>query len=606
VVHQVQSERGHARFEKLDARKWKAEGAPTWCREVGVGASLRVHGVGSGTVHQVAKGASAGAVALNKLFYGDNLEVLRQSISAETVDLAYLDPPFQSNRSYNVIFNRHDTAPTDDSAQIQAFDDTWVWTPVTEQQFSAYVGGELPGRVADALSAFRTLLGENDAMAYLVNMAPRLVELHRVLRLNGSLYLHCDSVMSHYLKVLLDAIFGAANFRDEIIWQRHNARSVKQAIYPRLHDVILYYGKSDRVTFNTIHIGSGAMSDPHDIVTWSDGLRYRTKDLTAPETRQGETGQTWEGMNPTTAGRHWRVGHSTLDLLKTRDRLYYQQNGMPRERAEDPYVPTERTSVVGDVWTDINSINSGAAERLGYPTQKPLALLERIIETSSNPGDVVLDAFCGCGTAVDAAQKLARRWVGVDITYISIDLIEKRLQHTYGEEIKSSYEVLGIPKDRASALALFSRSPFDFERWAVSLVYGQPNQKQVGDKGIDGVARFPLDARKTFGRALISVKGGKQLNPSMVRDLGGTVTTQGAEMGILITNGTPTRGMKDEANHAGSYQHPHFPEAFPRIQIITVDDLLSGRRPKMPPTVLPYIQALQSKTPADQGSLFDE
>jgi len=158
VVHQVQSERGHARFEKLDARKWKAEGAPTWCREVGVGASLRVHGVGSGTVHQVAKGASAGAVALNKLFYGDNLEVLRQSISAETVDLAYLDPPFQSNRSYNVIFNRHDTAPTDDSAQIQAFDDTWVWTPVTEQQFSAYVGGELPGRVADALSAFRTLL----------------------------------------------------------------------------------------------------------------------------------------------------------------------------------------------------------------------------------------------------------------------------------------------------------------------------------------------------------------------------------------------------------------------------------------------------------------
>lgn len=367
-------------------------------------------------------------MADNKLYYGDNLDVLRQNISAGTVDLAYLDPPFQSNRSYNVIFNRHDTAPNDDSAQIQAFDDTWVWTPTTEEQYASYIAGELPSRTADALIAFRTLLGENDAMAYLVNMAPRLVELHRALRARGSLYLHCDSVMSHYLKVLLDSIFGAEHFRDEVIWQRHNARSVKQAIYPRLHDVILYYGKSDRVTFNTTHIGSGAMSDPHDIVTWSDGLRYRTKDLTAPETRRGETGQAWEGMNPTSAGRHWRVGHATLDLLKKRGRLYYQKNGMPRERADDPYAPTERTTVVGDVWTDISSINAGAAERLGYPTQKPLALLERIIETSSNPDDVVLDVFCGCGTAVDAAQKLGRRWIGVDVTYLAIDLIEKRLQ----------------------------------------------------------------------------------------------------------------------------------------------------------------------------------
>lgn len=542
---------------------------------------------------------------MNRLYYGDNLEVMKQSISADTVDLAYLDPPFNSARNWNLIFARHDTSTNDDSAQIQAFDDTWVWTPVTEQQYSSYVNGELPNRVADALRAFRTLLGENDAMAYLVNMAPRLVELHRVLKDSGSLYLHCDSVMSHYLKVLLDAIFGAERFRDEIIWQRHNARSVKQAIYPRLHDVILYYGKSDKVTFNTIHVGSGAMSDPHDIVTWSDGLRYRTKDLTAPETRNGETGQPWEGMNPTTAGRHWRVGHATLDLLKQRDRLYYQKNGMPRERADDPYVPTERTSVLGDVWTDINSINAGAAERLGYPTQKPLALLERIIEASSSPGDVVVDVFCGCGTAVAAAEKLGRRWIGIDVTYIAIDLIEKRLQHTYGDDIKGTYEVLGIPRDRAAALALFSRSPFDFERWAVSLVNGQPNQKQVGDKGIDGVARFPLDARGNFGQVLISVKGGKQLNPAMVRDLGGTVTTQKADMGVLITNTAPTRGMTDEANHAGTYKHPHYDQVFPRIQMITVDELLSGKRPTLPPLMLPYIQALKAKTPADQGSLFE-
>ncbi len=279
-----------------------------------------------------------------------------------------------------------------------------------------------------------------------------------------------------------------------------------------------------------------------------------------------------------------------------------KKGGKPRHKG---YLDDTAGTALQDVWTDIDPINARAAERLGYPTQKPLALLDRIILSSTDEGGMVLDPFAGCGTAVDSAQRLKRKWLGVDVTYISIDLIEKRLLHTYGGEIKGTYEVLGIPRDRASALALFSRSPFDFERWAVSLVNGQPNQKQVGDKGIDGVARFALDARGAVGRVLISVKGGKQLNPSMVRDLGGTVTTQKAEMGVLITNGPSTRGMVDEANHAGSYQHPHYAEAFPRIQLITVDELLSGKRPRMPATMLPYIQALRAKTPADQGSLFD-
>jgi hypothetical protein len=258
-----------------------------------------------------------------------------------------------------------------------------------------------------------------------------------------------------------------------------------------------------------------------------------------------------------------------------------------------------------DVWTGIR-LTSADKERLGYPTQKPVALLERIIAASTNEGDVVLDPFCGCGTSVDAAQKLGRGWLGIDITYIAVDLIEKRLQHTYGPEIVGTYEVLGIPRDRRAALALFSRSPFQFERWAVTLLNGRPNQKQVGDRGVDGVARFPLDARGSFGRILISVKGGKQLNPGMVRDLGGTVSTQQAEMGILITNGQPARGMIDEANHAGTYHHPHCPRPFPKVQIITVDELLAGKRPKMPPVALPYIQAQRARTVADQGSLFDE
>lgn len=231
--------------------------------------------------------------------------------------------------------------------------------------------------------------------------------------------------------------------------------------------------------------------------------------------------------------------------------------------------------------------------------------MDRIIEASTNEGDVVLDPFCGCGTTIDAAIKLGCKWIGIDVTYIAIDLIEKRLQKTYGDAITGTYEVLGIPRDKASALALFSRSPLDFERWAVTLLNGQPNVRQSGDKGIDGVARFPLDARGTIGRVLISVKGGRQLNPAMVRDIGGTVTTQRAAMGILITNAAPTRGMLDEANHAGTYEHPHYDNPFPRIQIATIDDLLAGRLPKMPPTNSRYKDAARAKTTVDQGSLFN-
>ncbi len=482
-------------------------------------------------------------MALNRLFYGDNLDVLRQNIPAESVDLIYLDPPFNSNRSYNVIFDRHETAPNDDAAQIQAFDDTWKWTPITDQQYAAYTGGELPNAVADALTAFRTLLGENDAMAYLVNMAPRLVELNRVLKGTGSLYLHCDPTMSHYLKVLLDTIFGVARFQNEIIWH-YTGGGRSKSYFSRKHDVILVFRKGATATFNV------------------DAVRVPYKE---------------------TSG--------------------YARSGIVAKSGKR-YLPNPLGTPVDDVW-DIPIINPLSKERLGYPTQKPLALLDRIIQAASNEDDVVLDPFCGCGTTVDSAQRSGRRWIGIDITYIAVDLIKKRLEHTYGNEIRSTYEVLGVPRDQAAALALFARSPFDFERWAVSLINGEPNQKQVGDKGIDGVARFPIDGRGSFGRALISVKGGRQLNPSMVRDLGGTVTTQKAEMGVLITNGPPTRGMIDEANHAGSYKHPHYDQIYPRIQIMTVNDLLSGRKPAMPPTVTPYFKALRAKTPADQGSLFD-
>lgn len=535
---------------------------------------------------------------MNRLFFGDNLEVLRQRIPADSVDLVYLDPPFNSNRSFNVIFARHETAANDERAQIQAFDDTWRWTPVTEQQYSSYVTGELPQPAAEALTAFKTLLGENDAMAYLVNMAPRLVELHRVMKETGSLYLHCDPTMSHYLKILLDTIFGPENFRNEITWERSGAKN-DSLRFGRSHDIILFYTKSNIFTWNVQYVPfrDASVLKNYTHVEEGTGRRYRRGDLTAAKPG-GDVDYEWHGVRPY-KGRHWAYSRENMDKMFAEGRIEFRRTGMPvykRYLDEQPGVPLQ------DVWTDIR-LTSADKERLGYPTQKPVALLTRILECSSNEGDVVLDPFCGCGTTIDAAIRLKRQWAGIDVTYLAVDLIEKRLEHTFGAEIKSTYEVLGIPRDKAAALALFSKSPFDFERWAVSLVGGQPNQKQVGDKGIDGVARFPL-GRANFGRVLISVKGGKQLNPSMIRDLGGTVATQKAEMGVLITNGPPTPGMIDEANHAGVYQHPNYP-VFPKIQIITVDELLGGKRPQLPPTVLPYIQAQRNQISEHQGSLFD-
>jgi DNA methylase/NACHT-associated inactive Restriction Endonuclease 1 len=272
-----------------------------------------------------------------------------------------------------------------------------------------------------------------------------------------------------------------------------------------------------------------------------------------------------------------------------------------REIDKEPYVAADRMAVVGDIWSDFGSINSGAAERLGYPTQKPLALLERIITASSNPGDTVLDPFCGCGTTVDAAQALNRQWIGIDITFIAIDLIEKRLQDRY-PGIAGTYETFGIPRDLAGAQALFDHSHFDFERWAVSRINARPNEKQVGDKGVDGVARFYLD-KKDVGRVLVSVKGGATVGPQFVRDLIGTVQTQKAEMGVLITMATPTRGVLDAIDHGGTYTWPVNGQTFPRVQVITIAELLAGKRPDMPTLITPYATAVKAPAQSEQLGL---
>ena len=529
-------------------------------------------------------------MAQNRLYYGDNLDVLHQHIATELVDLVYLDPPFNSNRNYNVLFGRHANSRASDAAQIQAFGDTWVWTPATDRQFAGLMTGQVPAKVAEALAAMRILVGENDAMAYLVNMAPRLVELHRVLKVTGSLYLHCDPTMSHYLKIILDAIFGTANFRNEIIWKRTSAHSSAKKFAP-VHDVILYYGKSSRLRWHTPRTTySDEYLEKYYRFDDGDGRLYWRADLCAAGTRNGSSGQPWRGFSPASKGMHWKFKAESLDDLDVAGRIYW-----PKRGAGWPQYKRYRDELKGlgvtDIWDDIDKINPRAVERLGYPTQKPIALLERIIAASSRPGDVVLDPFCGCGTTIDAAIRLERQWIGIDVTYIAVDLIEKRLLHAYGRSVADTYEVIGIPRDLTGAQALFNYSPFDFERWAVSRINAQPNVKQVGDKGVDGVARFPTDAKGGFGRVLVSVKGGKTIGPQFVRDLLGTVQTQKADMGVLITLTAPTPGVIDAVNHGGTYTLPANGQTYPRVQIITVAELLRGERPRMPLTILPYIPA---------------
>jgi len=536
-------------------------------------------------------------VVPNTLYYGDNLDVLRQHIGTESVDLIYLDPPFNSNRSYNVLFKAH--SGQESQAQIEAFDDSWHWSQQTEAQYAALVAGGAPIRVSEAIEAMQTLLGPNDVLAYLVMMTARLVELHRVLKPTGSLYLHCDPTASHYLKIVLDAIFGPVNFTNEIIWQRTAVKGDARRKFGSVHDVILVYGKSAAYPFFPIYkvkdedyLGRFRLDD-------GDGRGpYRIAPLDSPNPRPNLTYE-YKGYPPPAKG--WRVSRELMEQLDEDGLLIFPKTATGRIGRKH-YLSEQAGAKVTDVWTDIPPIQASSAERLGYPTQKPLPLLERIIMASSREGDVVLDPFCGCGTAVDAAQKLHRAWIGIDITYLAIDLIRKRLRHSYGPEIETTYEVHGIPTDVQGAEALFNENPFDFERWAVSLVNGQPNEKQVGDKGIDGRIRFYADKDK-FGTAIVSVKGGKQVNPAMMQALRGALDQHKADMGVLVMLARPTKGMIEVADHSGTYTVPMTGASYPRVQIVTVAELLAGKRPKMPTAILPYIQA-QPKAESEAVPLF--
>jgi DNA modification methylase len=533
---------------------------------------------------------------VNYLYFGDNLEILRRFVKDESVDLIYLDPPFNSKRDYNAVFTGKGGQKA--AAQIQAFEDTWHWDDVAAAAYEEVVFTGTHTGAAEYLKAMRALLGTNDMLAYLTMMTVRMVELHRVLKPTGSIYLHCDPTMSAHLRLMMDAIFDVKNFRNEIIWKRTHAHSGSMRFGP-LHDVILFYGRGSSITWNPQYAPySEDYIETFFKHTDNQGRRYRLTILTGSGTRRESSGAPWRGIDPTASGRHWAVPgyvrhllpkpdtesvQEALDQLDQIGRIYW-----PKKKGGKPsfiqYLDDMEGTVLQDLWTDIKPIASQAAERLGYPTQKPLALLERIINASSNEGDVVLDPFCGCGTTITAAQKLNRNWIGIDITHLAVNLMRTRLIDTFGDKIRETFKVIGEPTTHEDAVALAENDKYQFQFWSLGLVGARPEssgEKKGADKGVDGKRFFSDEVRGTPKTIIFSVKGGQTIPPTSVRDLRGTIEREGAEIGVLISLVEPTRNMREEAAAAGFYTSA-FGTKHKRIQLYTIDELLNGAQLDLP------------------------
>lgn len=521
-------------------------------------------------------------MADNILFYGDNLDILRRYGKDESIDLIYLDPPFKSNQDYNVLFSERDG--TRAAAQIKAFEDTWRWDQAAAEAYQKTV--ESGRGVAQALLAFRQFLGTNDMMAYLAMMAPRLVALHQVLKSTGSLYLHCDPTASHYLKMLLDAIFGPVNFRNEIVWRRSHPKGHAFSRFARNHDVILSFAKdARRVTWNPQYL-------PHDpekaaqqyTLRDNEGRLYQPTSLLNPNPNRPNL--TYEFMGVTKVWR-WTKERMLKEYAKGHIVVPKGGKSIPRYKR---YLDEQEGVPVGDFWTDIDF--AAGSERLGYPTQKPEALLERIIRASSNEGDTVLDPFCGCGTAIIVAQRLGRHWTGIDVTQAAIVVIKKRLRDAFGDRV--AFKVIGEPVSLPDAEALARQEPYQFQWWALGLVDARlSGQKKGADKGIDGRLYFHDEGEGGKTKQIIfSVKAGGNVTVAHVRDLRGVVEREQAEIGVLICMEEPTKQMRAEAASAGFYLPPvrgigptsSWEKRYPRLQILTVAELLEGKRIAYPPS----------------------
>lgn len=502
---------------------------------------------------------------MNRLYFGDNLEVLRNHVRDETINLIYLDPPFNSKATYNILYK----SPVGAEAQRMAFEDTWRWEDGAEAALEAVRRSDVA--VFKVLQALQGFLGQSDLMAYLAMMTVRLLEMRRVMKATASIFLHCDPTASHYLKTVMDAIFGAANFRNEIIWLRsRNPKGSQHASkkFSPSTDTILYYVRSEAAPFYEDAIRP-ALS-PQELITKYDRTDDSGPFTDGPILRSASMGERpnlvyeYKGFTPPPYG--WRVEIDKLREIDEAGNLSWSKSGAPRRklRPED-----DRGEPVGSFWGDIAPVNSQAEERIGYPTQKPRALLERIIGATTKAGDVVLDPFCGCGTAVHAAESMGRSWVGIDVTYLAIQVIEDRIK-TWLPQAK--YTVEGIPKDEFTARKLAELKPYVFQEWAVGLLGGQAKGRGP-DKGIDGEISFIL-APGEYGLAIVSVKGGRHVGPDAVRVLKSVVQREGADMGVFVCLNDPTADMRSEAASGGRIELPGGER--PRVQIVTVKDLIAG------------------------------
>lgn len=474
----------------------------------------------------------------NQLFYGDNLQFIRQHMKDESVDLCYIDPPFNSKRNYSQIYNK---ISLDNKAQARAFIDIWTWDDFANDGFCQIMDnhqGRFTAQTIALIAGLSNVLGESSLLAYLVSITLRVAEIHRVLKPTGSLYLHCDPTASHYIKLVIDAVFCSKGgiFQNEIIWC-YSIGGKSQKRFGRKHDVLFYYTKSDEYTFNIKAASIPRKPNHMKVRVDSAGREYQEK-------TDRRTGNVYR---------------------------YYLDEG----------------KIAEDYWTDIETLNREDRERRGYPTQKPEALLERIIKVSTKEGDVVLDAYCGCGTTVAVAQRLNRQWIGIDITYQSISLILKRLEETFGSGILNQVELSGIPKNMESAAALANRKDErtrkEFEKWAV-LTYSNNhaiiNQKKGADKGIEGIVYF-LGTQGEQEKIIIEVRAG-HVQPGDIRDLHDTMSQEQAAMAIFITLKEPTSEMLEEAT-CGIYQHKVIGRSYPRIQIVTIREMLEeGKRLDIP------------------------
>ena len=532
------------------------------------------------------------------MYYGDNLPVIREHLRDESVDLIYLDPPFNSNASYNVLFR--EKSGEDSPAQIEAFTDTWQWTQETERTYELDIiqNPATPSNVVEMVAALRQFVGSNAMTAYLVMMAPRLIELHRVLKPTGSIYLHCDPTAVHYLRLLMDATFGKENFRNEIVWKRTTAHSDARR-FGRNIDTILFYTKSDSWTWNQLYLPFDEEYKKRFRNSNPDGRAWADDNLTAKGLSGGGYEYEYKG-----AESLWRVPLETMKKLDCEGRLHFTSTGGIRLKR---YLDELKGRPIQALWDDINPINSQAKERLGYPTQKPQALLERIIQASSNPGDVVFDPFCGCGTAVAAAHKLGRRWLGIDITHLAVALMKSRLKTGFKLLPDDHYRVIGEPQDVGSARALWRQDPFQFQYWAVSLLEAVPRERarRGPDQGIDGIIYFIDGPRRKPEKVIIQVKGGKVSSPQ-IRDLVGVVEREKAAIGLFISLEKPTRAMTEEAAKGGFYFSHIWDRHYPKIQIRTIEQMLKGPPFELPPVPSAYKPAeWKSQNANDQLMLME-